>query len=121
MDSGTIAWYLTDAKYILAGGTTTTEREFTSWVMAVAADSGWLTYHVPDSRRAPSGFPDLVLLKPPTLLFIELKRLGKRSTLKPLQQRWIDGLQECGQEAAVWTPDEIPEIWTRLTGLPYEN
>lgn len=113
-------WYYTEAKYLMAGGTTTTEREFTKWVMELGKACGWLIYHVPDSRRAPAGFPDLVLLRPPESLFYELKRTGKQGTLKPLQKQWIDGLAECGLEAGVWKPSEIPEIWTRLTGLRFE-
>lgn len=120
MDKSAIQWYTMDGKYIMAGGTTATERELTTWVMEVAKAAGWLIYHVPDSRRAPAGFPDLVLLRPPELLFIELKRMGKGGTLKPLQQEWINGLQRCGQEAMVWRASEIPTIWTRLTGLPFD-
>lgn len=112
-------WYL-EAQSILAGGTTATERELTSWVMGLAGSCGWLVHHNPDSRRVQPGIPDLILLRPPELLFIELKRLGKRSTLRPKQVEWIDSLQRCGQEAEVWTPAEIPTIWTRMTGLPFE-
>lgn len=120
MDDGTIKWYKMDGKYIMAGGTTSTEKELTSWVMAVAQEAGWLTYHVPDSRRVAAGFPDLVLLKPPELLFIELKKMGKGGTLKSLQETWLDGLQRCGQEATVWRASDIPQIWSRLTGMPFE-
>ena len=114
-------WFLIDAKSIMAGGTTATERELTVWVTGLAKACGWLVHHNPDSRRVQPGIPDLVLLNPPQLLFIELKKLGRGSKLREEQKVWIDGLQRCGQEALVWTPAEIPSIWTRLTGLPFSN
>ncbi len=120
LDPKHMIYLKSEGRYIMAGGTTATERELTTWVMDVAKATGWLIYHVPDSRRAPAGFPDLVLLRPPELLFIELKRMGKGGTLKPLQEEWINGLQRCGQEARVWRPSDIHQIWNRLTGLPFE-
>lgn len=120
LDPKHMVYLKAEAKYIQAGGTTATERELTTWVMDVAKAAGWLIYHVPDSRRAPSGFPDLVLLRPPQVLFYELKKLGRGGTLKPLQEQWLNGLQRCGLEAGVWRASEIPEIWQRLTGLPFE-
>lgn len=107
--------------YIQSGGTTATERELTEWVLGVAAEAGWLTHHNPDSRRVQPGIPDLILLNPPQLLFVELKKLGREGTLREKQKLWIDGLQRCGQEALVWTPAQIPEIWTRLTGTSFEQ
>lgn len=121
MDEADKVWYTLMAKSIIAGGTTATEKELTDWVLGVAAASGWLTHHNPDSRRVQPGIPDLILLRPPKLLFIELKRLGKGGTLREKQKRWIDSLQRCGQEALVWTPAEIPLIWMTLTGLPFEQ
>lgn len=114
-----ITWYTVDAKSIIAGGTTATERELTTWVVGLAQRCGWLVHHNPDSRRVQPGIPDLVLLNPPELLFVELKKLGRGGKLREEQKQWIDGLQRCGQEALVWTPSEIPQIWTRLTGLPW--
>jgi hypothetical protein len=108
-----------EAKYIEAGGTTATERELTTWVCDLARTSGWLVHHNPDSRRVQPGIPDLILLRSPELLFVELKKLGRASKLREEQKVWIDGLLRCGQEAMVWTPAEIPLIWTRLTGQPF--
>lgn len=115
MDDQYAKYLVAEGKYIMAGGTTATERELTNWVMEVGKAAGWLIYHVPDSRRAPAGFPDLVLLRPPQVLFYELKRLGRGGTMKPLQQQWIEGLQACGLEAGIWKADSIPDIWQRLT------
>jgi VRR-NUC domain len=121
LDPKHVLFLKAEGRYILAGGTTATERELTTWVTDVAKAAGWLTHHNPDSRRVPPGIPDLILLRPPQLLFIELKKLGRASKLREEQKQWINGLQRCGQEALVWTPNEIPTIWERLTGLPFET
>src|SRR6185295_3024238 len=121
MDSSLRVWLLAEAKYIIAGGTTATERELTTWVSDLAKACGWLVHHNPDSRRVQPGLPDLILLRPPTLLFVELKKLGRAGKLRVEQKEWIDSLQRCGQEAMVWTPSEIPEIWSVLTGEPFPS
>jgi len=120
LDAQHLIFLKAEGRYIIAGGTTATERELTTWVLDVARAAGWLPYHVPDSRRAPAGFPDLVLLRPPEVLFYELKRMGRQGKVSALQEQWINGLQHCGLEAGVWRASDIPEIWLRLTGLPFE-
>lgn len=117
--SGVLDFFRIEAKYILDGGTVAKESELQKWVEDLATYCGWMWYHNSDSRRSPSGLPDLILMKPPLLLFKELKKLGRRHTLKPEQSTWIAGLTECGLEAGVWTPAEIPEIWQTLTGTPW--
>lgn len=117
--SGILQFFRIEAKYIIEGGTTAKESELEKWVEQLATHCGWLWYHNADSRRSPSGLPDLILLKPPQLLFIELKKLGRGRTLSAEQSAWIAGLTECGVEARVWTPAEIPEIWSTLTGSPW--
>lgn len=118
--AGELDFYKLEAKYIVDGGTRATERELTKWVRDLAVACGWMEYHHPDSRRAQTaGLPDLILLNPPLLLFVELKKLGRSGMLRPEQRTWIEALRTCGQRAEVWTPNEIPEIWTMLTGLPW--
>lgn len=117
--SGILDFFKIEAKYIIDGGTAAKESELQKWVEQLATHCGWTWYHNADSRRSPSGLPDLILMKPPLLLFKELKKLGRGRTLKPEQSTWIAGLNECGVEAGVWTPADIPEIWQTLTGLPF--
>lgn len=67
-----------------------TERAWQGQVLGLAAFYGWRAYHTHDSRRSQRGFPDLVLLRPPEIIFAELKtRTGKASTE---QAEWLDGL-----------------------------
>ena len=70
----------------------------------------WITPFVGDP-----GFPDLVLVKSPRVLFRELKQDGKYPT--PEQQGWLDSLVASGQDAKVWrTKDWISgEILKELT------
>lgn len=58
--------------------------------------------------RNPAGWPDLVLLRRPRVLFVELKREGEQPT--PEQASWLDDLRACGQDVRVWTPSDWDEI-----------
>ena len=80
---------------------------------------GWRVYHSrPAMYRSgrwatpligDSGLPDLILCKPPRLIFAELKReKGKVSTA---QQGWLDALSRCaGVEVYVWRPRDWQAI-----------
>jgi DNA primase len=71
--------------------------------------SGWLTYHTHDSRRSTAGFPDLVLVRPPAVLFAELK--SESGALRPEQEAWLRKLARCeGVGARVWRPSDWPGI-----------
>jgi len=60
-----------------------------------------------------SGFPDLVLVRAPDVLFVELKReLGKVSDG---QQEWLDDLIAAGCEVHVVRPSDEREFARRLT------
>jgi hypothetical protein len=58
-----------------------TEKDFQETVTSRAEDLGWWWYHVADSRRSRPGFPDLVLIKPPKVIFLEVKREKGRLTV----------------------------------------
>ena len=94
-----------------------TEAEFQKEVVGLATMLGWKVYHSYDSRRSTGkGFPDLVMVKPPRLLFIELKtETGK---IKPEQFAWGRALSLCpGVEYAVWRPSQMTEIDRILGGM----
>ena len=85
------------------------EKHFQAQVLALARLSGWLTYHTHDSRRSTAGFPDLVLVRPPVVLFAELK--SESGTLRPEQEAWLRKLARCeGVGARVWRPSDWPGI-----------
>ncbi len=91
------------------------EKEFQAQVVELARLTGWLCYHTHDSRRSAASFPDLVLVRPPVVRFIELKAgTGK---LRPKQRAWLDDLKDCESvEAHLWRPsdwDRIEEMLTR--------
>lgn len=93
------------------------ERDFQQTVILMADTLGWRWYHSYDSRRDPSGFPDLVLVKGDQLLFAELKR----DTTYPRadQRAWLSDLAGVQQvHAEVWRPRDLDRIQTLLEGTP---
>lgn len=57
-----------------------TEAQLQAHAIQLATALGWTTYHTHDSRRSQPGFPDLVLARPPQLMFRELKTTRGRLT-----------------------------------------
>lgn len=85
------------------------EREFQAMVIEFASLSQWLVYHTHDSRRSHAGFPDLTLVRPPRVVFAELK--SERGRVMPQQQAWLDNLRECaGVESYLWRPSDWDEL-----------
>lgn len=64
-------------------------------------------YHSYDSRRSPSGWPDLVIVFPGRSMFRELKTATGRVTKD--QQWWLDILQSAGHDVGVWRPVDLRE------------
>jgi hypothetical protein len=90
-----------------------TEKMFMAQVIELARLFGWLCYHTFDSRRSERGFPDIVMVRPPSILFVELKTDTGR--LKPAQCTWLEALEQCtGVEAHVWRPAQWNAIVSRL-------
>jgi hypothetical protein len=77
------------------------EKDLQKLVEELAEWNGWKYYHVPDSRRVTSaGFPDLVLVRPPRIIYAELK-VGSNK-LSPAQLEWKRDLQACNLEFYIW-------------------
>lgn len=93
-----------------------TENQFLADVRKQAIAAGWEPYHTHNSQRSEPGWPDLVLAsaKQRRVLFIELKTDTGR--VSKAQQKWLDLLLACGQEAAVWRPADWPAIMRILRG-----
>ena len=86
-----------------------TEKEWQSQVQEVCGLHGWLMYHTYNSRRSVAGFPDLVLVRPPRVIFAELK--VKKGKLSNPQKFWQKELIECpGIEYYVWRPSDLDSI-----------
>ena len=99
--------HIRDGKVMLS------ERDFQGQVLKAAEALGWLSFHAFDSRRSSQGFPDLVLVRPPRLLFVELK--SEKGKLSPDQEVWMDRLGRvetagAGIECYVWRPADFDEL-----------
>ena len=80
------------------------EAEFQSEIIGLARALGWVHYHAHDSRRSPSGFPDLVLVHPRRgeIIYRELKTMKGR--VSDAQRHWLEILKAAKQDADVWRP-----------------
>lgn len=92
-----------------------TEAEFQEAVIQIAQLQGWKAAHFRAARTAKgwrtavaadgAGFPDLVMVRNETLIFVELKSAGGR--VSPLQKDWLAALTNVGLE----TPNVIIKTW----------
>ena len=84
------------------------EKELLATVTRQARDKGWLVFHDYSSLRNTKGFPDLVLVRPPKILFIELKVENGR--LSAAQFEWLSQIGKCDQiDTAVWRPSHLTD------------
>lgn len=88
-----------------------TEKQFQAQVIQAAKLMGWWVYHTYDARKSEPGFPDLVLIRAPRILFWELKTEKGRAT-KP-QSMVLQMLIDCGMKAEVMRPRD----WDRIVAL----
>lgn len=90
------------------------EEAFSTNVRRFATTLGWLDYHTHDSRRSPSGFPDLVLVRRPRMILAELKTT--KGELSTEQRVWLWTLADAAYggdgrwEVYVWTPPLLDRI-----------
>jgi hypothetical protein len=85
------------------------EKQFQGAVIILARLNGFVSFHVFDSRRNQAGFPDLVLVKPPRLIFAELKSSHGRLSLA--QGAWLTLLRRVPcVEVYVWRPEDKQHI-----------
>jgi hypothetical protein len=102
------------------------EQSFQACVLEVARLAGWRSLHIRPARRADGswrtpiagdgkGWPDLTLVRPPRLLFVELK--SERGKLRPEQSDWLDVLRLLPEaEVYLWTPADWDSLVETLTG-----
>lgn len=85
------------------------ERELTGYVRDLAKLYRWRRYHTWLAKHSPAGFPDEVLVRPPRLVFAELK--SARGKLSEEQEAWLAALRAVpGIEVHVWRPADLDEI-----------
>lgn len=89
-----------------------TEKAWQAQVVELSTYYGWRHFHVYDSRRSDPGWPDLVLVRPPEALFVELKT--DRGRLTASQRDWQALLEACGFTVAVWRPRDFEDVHTAL-------
>jgi len=79
----------------------------------------WKYYHTWTSMHSPRGYPDCVLLKPPRIIFAELKTDKKTSVASPAQEEWLDILEQIEQnEVYLWRPRHLERIAQILQEQP---
>jgi len=81
-----------------------TEAQFMASVVRYAELMGWRCYHTHDSRKSRAGFPDLVMVRRPRVIFAELK--AERGHTTKEQLAWLIALDQCGQEVYIWKPSQ---------------
>jgi hypothetical protein len=101
------------------------EQSFQSSVVDVAKLAGWRVAHFRPARTAKgwrtpvtgdgASWPDLVLVRPPRLVFAELK--SARGDASERQLEWLDVLRLLPQvEVYLWRPSDWDTLVERLTG-----
>jgi hypothetical protein len=95
------------------------EAQFQETVTDLATLWGWWYYHSPKNRpvngrvqRITAGFPDLVLIWPPRILFAELK--SQTGKARPEQLLCLARLAEAGQETYLWRPSDLALVKATL-------
>lgn len=86
-----------------------TEKQFQAQVLDLARILGWHTYHPFLSKWSERGWPDLAMVRPPRLVFAELK--SGKGILSAAQVKWLGLLGDCpGVESYVWRPENLDAI-----------
>ena len=91
------------------------EAQFTGQIRELAALLGWARYHTWLSKHSTAGFPDEVLVRPPRVVYAELK--GEKGRVTPAQAEWLTLLSLCGVEVYLWRPSMLEEIVAHLKQL----
>ena len=90
-----------------------TEKEWQAQVEQLARLNRWRVYHPWTSIRSAEGFPDLTLVRPPRLVFLELKR--ESGKVRIAQEGWLADLAACGHVARVARPSDWDSLVALLT------
>ena len=92
---------------------TLTERDLREQIRDLCKLFGWQFWFCWTSLHSPRGMTDLILCRPPRLIFAELK--SDTGKLTASQQEWADLLRAClGVEYYCWKPSDFQEIVSKL-------
>ena len=94
------------------------EKAFESQVKHLAKLFGWRYYHTWRSIHSPAGFPDTVMVRPPRLIFAELK--SEKGKLTPEQEAWIEDLKKCHILFDLDKQNTIKKVLSDLTHVPFK-
>ena len=104
-----------------------TEKDFQATVIDLARTYGWIVGFTHDSRKSEPGEPDLRMVRPPRVIFAELKTVKGKLTKGrwnksgnrwlPGQDQWAAVLSECPDvEYYLWRPDGLDGEIERILG-----
>ena len=98
------------------------ESVFTTQIIQMARVFGWRCAHFRPAMTKRGrwvtamsgdiGFPDLVLVRPPRMIFAELK--SAKGKLTPDQVLWLEAIRQSDIEQYEWRPKDIANIETIL-------
>lgn len=81
------------------------ETSFQRQVVELAERCSWWVWHDNDSRRNKAGLPDLIMIRPPRVVFVELK--AQKGRFRPAQKMVLELLSRCpGVEVYSWRPSD---------------
>ena len=85
------------------------EKAFQGAVRELAELWDWTIFSTWDARNSPCGDPDLRLIRPPLIVYAELKTMDGIVTLE--QRNTLELLSRCpGVETYLWRPNDWDEI-----------
>ena len=88
------------------------EEEWLQEVRDEAERQGWRHYHTRNSRGSDRGYPDLCMVRPPRIIYAELKSYGEKPTED--QNAWLRDFERCPPaEVYIWWPvhwDWVQEV-----------
>lgn len=98
---------ISDARRVVNGAIP--EAEFQRQIIEAAEANGWYVWRDNDSRRNRAGFPDLLLIRGATLLFLEIKT--EKGRVHPEQAAVIARLKQVRYvHADVVRPSNWPDL-----------
>ena len=99
------------------------EKDFSQAVVDYARSQGWEVWRTWRSIHSPPGEPDLRMVRPPVVIFAELKTM--KGKLSEHQERAAELLGRCdGVQYFLWRPDawdSIEEVLEQKIGQPHTD